>query len=290
MPKRGPYFEGWYFKQQWEGETLALIPGYYVEREGKQGAFLQVIDRKNSWFIPYSMDEFDQSCDRLAFRLGDSVFTREGIRLCVEAPGLSLRGKIRFGFPACPRSDIMGPFRFAPGMECRHTVVSLGHSLHGQIRLNGRMFDLSGGTGYIEGDRGRSFPKRYTWTQCNTFAGRTAGVMLSVATIPYGGIRFTGCIAAVWDKGREIRMATYTGARVALWEQGRVVLTEGKSRLEAELLEASAHPLKAPAIGRMARTIHEHACCTVRYRFVRDNRLLFDLTSPSASFEEDGVV
>ena len=59
--------------------------------------------------------------------------------------------------------------------------------------------------------------------------------------------------------------------------------------LEAALLEASAHPLMAPDTGRMARTTHEHARCTVRYRFFRDGHLRFDLTSPTASFEEAGV-
>lgn len=70
--------------------------------------------------------------------------------------------------------------------------------------------------------------------------------MLSAATIPYLGLHFTGCLASVWDQGREIRLATYTGARVPVWEPGRVVLERGGTRLEAALLEASAHPLMAP--------------------------------------------
>lgn len=285
----GPYFEGWYFKHQWGEETLALIPGFSAPKTGARGAFLQVIGRDGSWFIPYPMEAFGQRTDPPAVRVGDSLFTPEGARLHVEAPGLSLHGTIRYGFLTPPRGDIMGPFRFAPEMECRHRVLSLGHSLSGRLRLNGRTCRLDGGTGYIEGDRGRSFPERYTWTQCNTFASRTAGVMLSAATIPYLGLHFTGCLASVWDQGREIRLATYTGARVPVWEPGRVVLERGGTRLEAALLEASAHPLMAPDTGRMARTIHEHARCTVRYRFFRDGHLRFDLTSPTASFEEAGV-
>lgn len=285
----GPYFEGWYFKHQWGEETLALIPGFFLEKTGRRGAFLQVIGHDGSWFIPYPAESFGRRADPPAIRVGESVFTPEGVRLHVEAPGLSLHGVIRYGFLTPPRGDIMGPFRFAPGMECRHCVRSLGHSLSGRIRLNGRLHNLDGGTGYIEGDRGRSFPERYTWTQCNTFGSRTTGVMLSAASIPYLGLRFTGCLASVWDKGREIRLATYTGAGVALWEPGRVVLKRGETRLEAELLEASAHPLKAPMAGRMARTIHEHARCTVRYRFFQSGHLCFDLTSPSASFEEAGI-
>lgn len=289
MTQAGPYFEGYYFKQVWDGETLALIPGFYVEASGERGAFLQVIGTRGSWYIPYPIESFAMGRDCPSLRVGDSRFTPEGIRLAVEAPGLSLRGWVRFGFFTPLRTDIMGPFRALPGMECRHTVVSMGHSLRGRILLNGREYVLDGGTGYIEGDRGRAFPGQYTWTQCNTFEDRTAGVMLSAASIPYLGARFTGCLGVVWDRGREYRLATYTGARVTEWRPGRVTLSRGGSRLEAELLGAAPHPLKAPDAGRMARTIHEHARCTVRYRFFRQGHLRFDLTSSTASYEEAGL-
>ena len=60
----------------------------------------------------------------------------------------------------------MGPFRFLPGMECSHGVISMGHALEGTLTLNGAVLDFAGGTGYVETDRGRSFPSAYLWTQC----------------------------------------------------------------------------------------------------------------------------
>ena len=56
----------------------------------------------------------------------------------------------------------MGPFRFIAGMECSHGVISMMHSLEGTIEINGEIVDFSGGTGYIETDRGRSFPSAYS--------------------------------------------------------------------------------------------------------------------------------
>ena len=42
--KRGPYFEGWYFKHQSpEGRTLALIPAFHVDAAGGAGASIQII-------------------------------------------------------------------------------------------------------------------------------------------------------------------------------------------------------------------------------------------------------
>lgn len=35
----GPYFEGWYFKHQWGEETLALIPGFLPQKQGRGARF-----------------------------------------------------------------------------------------------------------------------------------------------------------------------------------------------------------------------------------------------------------
>ena len=37
------YFEGWYFKQQANGRTLAVIPGISMAADGSKTAFIQVI-------------------------------------------------------------------------------------------------------------------------------------------------------------------------------------------------------------------------------------------------------
>ena len=68
---------------------------------------------------------------------------------------------------------------FLPGMECSHGVISMTHALEGALSINGRTLDFTGGTGYIETDRGRSFPHAYLWAQCAW--GSHSGFMLSAA-------------------------------------------------------------------------------------------------------------
>ena len=81
--------------------------------------------------------------------------------LQIERDELSLHGTVRCG-PFTPlRSDIMGPFRFLPTMECAHGILSMAHPLEDSVTLNGKTLDFSGGVGYIETDRGRSFPDCY---------------------------------------------------------------------------------------------------------------------------------
>lgn len=284
--KQGPYFEGWYLKHQTEeGAALALIPALHIDPAGRRSASLQVVAEGQSWWLEYPAAEFAASEAKFRIRLGRSLFTREGIRLDIRREDLSLQGALGYG-PFTPlRSDIMGPFRFLPGMECTHGVISMGHALEGSLRLNGRLLNLSGGLGYIETDRGRSFPDAYLWTQCAWTEARHSSLMLSVASIPLPAGSFTGCICAVLLDGREYRLASYHGARVERWDATGAVLRQGKYRLEAALLAEQGCPLRAPDQGSMHRLIRESLRANVRYRFWEGEKLLLDHTDPNASFE-----
>lgn len=282
--KQGPYFEGWYFKLQTrEGEALALIPACYADRSGRWSASLQILADGQSWWLTYP--EFRAFERMFRVRIGESLFTDQRLCLHIAGEGISLRGTVRFG-PFTPlRSDIMGPFRFLPGMECAHGVISMGHPLEGSLTLNGKTLDFSGGTGYIETDRGRSFPSEYLWTQCVWQGARPGSVMLSAAVIPLAGVRFTGCICAVLYSGREYRLATYRGGRVEQWSASGVAIRQGRYRLTAELLAGEGSPLRAPAGGVMGRTVHESLRATVRYRLWAGEALLLDHTDRCAGFE-----
>lgn len=178
--------------------------------------------------------------------------------------------------------DIMGPFALVPFMECRHSVLSMRHSIRGNVWINGQEYLFQNAWGYWEGDRGRSFPKEYIWTQCCFSEG---SLMLSVADIPMAGIHFTGIIGAVLWRGKEYRIATYLGARVVRTQNKMVRIIQGNLELDAWLLEASEQPLKAPAKGNMIRTIHESASCRAFYQLRKEGRTLFAFETDRASFE-----
>lgn len=279
----GPYFEGWYLKHQSrEGQVLALIPAFHLDPAGRRSASLQVINQKGSWWVEYPDEDFLADSERFRVRMGRCCFCRRGAKVEVEREGLSLRGRVRYG-PFMPlRWDIMGPFRLLGGMQCSHGVLSMGHRLQGWMELNGERMDLSGGIGYIETDRGRSFPDRYLWTQCGWEKG---GLMLAIATVPMPIGSFTGCICAIFHRGREYRLATYQGARIEKWSPTGAGVRQGSHRLTVELLEGLSRPLHAPAEGRMERTIHESPCARVRYSFWHGKELLFRHTDRCAGFE-----
>lgn len=281
--KFGPYFEGWYFKcQTREGHSLALIPAMHIREDGQKSASIQVITENNTWWLEYPISSFTAFPDSLCIQIGGNSFSKGGLLLDIEWEGLSLHGRVRFGHFQSLKSDIMGPFRWLANMECAHSVISMEHSLQGRLDLNGQTLDLNEGTGYIEADRGRSFPTTYLWTQCRW---RDCSLMLSIATIPLGKHYFTGCICAVLLHGRAYRIATYRGVRIQKWSSKGAVLIQGKYRLEVQLLDQKARPLRAPLDGEMNRTIHESLRTKVRYCFWHSKELLFDHIDDHAGFE-----
>lgn len=272
-------FYGWYLKCQSDTQTLAVIPAIH-KAGGKRTCSIQVITDNDAWTVTFHADIFRRT-GRNIF-IGENHFGEQGIRLAIHTPQLSIRGKLDFGSLSPLKYDIMGPFAFVPFMECRHSVWSMRHSVRGNVCVNGQKYSFQNAWGYWEGDRGRSFPKKYVWTQ---YCFSDGALMLSVADIPIAGIHFTGIIGVILWRGKEYRMATYLGARAVQIQNQMVRVIQGDLELEIRLLEASDHLLKAPAKGDMVRTIHESAACRAFYQFRKKERTLFAFETDRASFE-----
>jgi len=274
-------FGGYYFKAQSGEKVLAVIAAYHRSK-GEESCSVQLISDDGVWSASYPAGAYHKARKGFRLRLGDNKFTERGMELNIDREGLKVSGRLRFGSFTPIRYDIMGPFCAVPFMECRHTVVSMKHRVDGCITINGERYEFRNGVGYIEGDRGRSFPKVYSWTQC-CFEG--GSVMLSVADIPIGPVSFTGIIGVVMLGETEHRIATYLGARPVGIKGGKITVRQGKTTLTAQLIEKHARPLAAPVLGSMERTIHESASCRARYKLVRDGEVLLDIESGNASFE-----
>lgn len=256
-------FEGYYWKHQKGSHTLCVITGH-TEAED----FIQIITGDGAWQVPFTEGNH---------------FSKRGIVLKIQTPELSLTGKIGYRELSPIRYDIMGPFRLFP-MECSHGIVSMQHRLSGSVRLNGEIIDFTGGRGYIEKDSGTSFPKSYTWIHANSFRV-PCSIMAAVASIPFCGGNFQGCICVIQYRGREYRLATYLGVRVLECTDRRILLKQGCCRLEIRIRGEEGQSLRAPARGNMTRTILESASCPAEFLFSVRGKILFRLRTRYASFE-----
>ncbi len=273
------YFKGWYFKCSTKDKTIAFIPAYHYSNNIKT-ASLQIITDDNAFNIPFNTLEY---CEKpLYVKIGNCVFSHKGISLDFQSDELKLEGELCFEQASPISYDIMGPFKLVPFMQCRHSVYSMSHKISGKITVNGKLYKFENGIGYIEGDRGRSFPKKYIWTQC---CFENNSLMLSVADIPLLKIHFTGIIGVVMLDKKEYRIATYLGAKIKQISENTVTVKQGNFEFTAKLLYKNAQPLAAPTNGNMCRTIHESASCEAYYRFSHKDKALCEFTTDKASFE-----
>lgn len=273
------YFKGWYLKCSNENKTIAFIPAFHQSNHEKT-ASLQVITDDAAFNIPFQFLQY--RVNPLAIKIVENIFSEKGIRLQIKNNHLSANGTLHFHDLSPIQYDIMGPFKFVPFMQCRHSVYSMRYRIDGQITVNGQHFVFKNGIGYIEGDCGISFPAKYIWTQCFFQNG---SLMLSVADIPMSGFHFTGIIGVILINGKEHRIATYLGAKVERIGKNTVTVKQGDYQLTARLLQKNSQSLAAPSHGLMNRTIHESASCKAYYQFSYKGKVLLEFVSDKASFE-----
>lgn len=269
------YFEGWYFKHQANGRTLALIPGKSIDE-----AFIQVVTNNEAYYITYPLSDYHKSD---VVDIGGNIFSDSGILININRPELKLKGEIDYENLVPIKGDIMGPFKFFP-MECRHGIMSMNHDLSGCVKLNGETYNFDGGKGYIESDSGKSFPDSYTWVHCNDFK-EDCSITAAVAKIPFYGLKFWGCICVITLNGKEYRLATYKGVKIVICEPGIIELKQGKYCLLIKVHSEGGHSLPAPRFGKMNHAILEDISCQASFKFTKGKQVLFDSLSHQASYE-----
>lgn len=279
------YFKGWYFKAENSIKTVAFIPAMHIDERRRKSASLQIITQDDARCLWFPYEQFACHGNSPEVTIGKNTFSERGLTLHIDTEQLSAAGELHFGPPSPIRCDIMGPFRYVPFMQCRHSVFSMTHRVDGCVVINGKTYAFDRGVGYMEGDRGTSFPRVYAWTQCNFFDQSPGSLMLSAAEIPFGGFHFTGIIGVILWRGREIRIATYLGAKAARIQDGELCIRQGKLRFTAKRMSQESRALYAPVGGNMERMIHESLSCAAYYCLEENGQKLFEFQTDRAAFE-----
>ena len=295
--KKSQFFEGWYFKvvDQKQENALAFIPGYAVNQEGKKHCFIQVLDGVNEKSEYYTFDPavFHSNKKQFQVSIGKNQFSHQGIRL--DLP--DYRGKIQFGkhvlWPQYLYAPgIMGWYSFVPFMECYHAIISMDHTLSGNIQLQGKNLDFNQGKGYTEKDWGTSFPKCWIWMQSNHFdSPDPISLTASVAHIPWLGKYFIGFIAGLYWKGKIYRYATYTGAKMkASISNNKVNLAfkKGNTILEINANKTEGVELSSPISGDMIGKVNESLKSHIEFKFIKNNKVLCSHKADTAGLEVAG--
>lgn len=293
------YFEGWYFKVVNASGTkaFAFIPGIAMDEAGKSHAFVQVLDgiAKKSYYHKFDASLFLPSVGKFDLSIGTNHFSSDSIT--IDLP--SMKGSLRFSdlvrWPDKWYSPgIMGPYTFAPFMECYHGIVSMDHSIEGSLEINGQLIDFTGGRGYTEKDWGHSFPKAYVWMQSNHFDATDISFKASVARIPWLTGTFTGFIAGLWFGNRLYSFTTYNRSVLKSMSVSNSAVEMGFENryysLQARALTDSSTPLASPLRGLMDGRIEESMTSEVNILLTdrKNGSIIFKGTGRNASIEVSG--
>lgn len=299
--KKRKYFEGWYFKVVNASGTraFAFIPGIAMNEEGERHAFIQVLDgiQQRSEYLSFEASSFKASGNKFEVSVGKNFFSAE--KMILDLP--SYKGSLSFseitGWPQRWYSPgIMGPYTFAPFMQCNHGIVSMDHVVSGSLVINGDETDFTGGRGYTEKDWGHSFPSSYIWMQSNHFENTGISFKASVATIPWITGTFNGFIAGFWYGDRLYRFTEYNGSRISkLAYTGNNVELEFVNRRNIISVSApfsQSTPLASPVSGFMKGRIEESMSSVISISLAdrKNGHILFRGDGRNASIEVSGHI
>ena len=264
--KNKRYFEGWYFKvvNVCETKAFAFIPGIAMDANGVQQAFVQVLDgkKRTAEYHKFNACEFHPKVGKFEIEIENNFFSADKICLDLTTAQGELHFTHQIPWPSPWYSPgIMGPFSFVPFMECYHGILSMNHSIEGQLCIQGETIDFTDGRGYMEKDWGHSFPSAYFWMQTNHFSHPDISLKASVANIPWLGSSFVGCIAGVCLYDRLIQFTTYNGTKLrkSFADKTKVELVMENKNHRLEILAHRETPtqLASPISGFMDGRIEE---------------------------------
>lgn len=205
----------------------------------------------------------------------------KGISLDIHQDNVDIVGDISYGELLKNKKDVMSYYRFLP-IECKHKIYSMYHELMGSLAINNKNISFDRGYGYIEGDKGRNFPKEYLWLNASK---PETSITLAIATIPLGLFKILGTTCIINHKGKEYRFGTYNFAKTVLISKNHVTVKKGKYVLDITIDDFDTKKLKAPEKGDMVRYIHECPAVAIHYTLKKKDEVVIDTNHPYASFE-----
>lgn len=292
---RKNYFEGWYFKNSNDTETISFIPGIHIN-EKERKAFIQVITNHSSYFIDYEIEDFKFNVNPFYLKIEKNIFSPNRMQIDIQdkKQQLRIKGKIQY-FHNKPihtniiSPNIMGPFSYLPFMECNHAILSMQNFLQGEIQLNHTKINFDQGIGYIEKDWGTSFPQSYIWCQGNDFRHTKASFMLSIADIPLKVLEFKGIICVLMIGGKEYRFTTYNHTKLVNYQINEksltITLQKGKYQLTVESYYDISANLLAPVKGKMEKYIKESICSSLMVTLKEKDKIIFNDRSENCGLE-----
>ncbi len=304
MDSRSPYFEGWYHKLVSKTKrSIVIIPGMYRSGEVENKfSFIMIFDGNSGevHFERFSYDHFVSKTNAYDTKIGKNHFSKNKINLNIKSSRFSIKGAVNFsGTTPWPvtllEPGCMGWYSYLPIMECYHGILSMNHSLSGELSLNGENINFNSGLGYIEKDWGRNFPQSWIWVQANHFKKEKVSLSASIAKIPLLGTRFAGFIVGLLINDKLYRFTTYRSAKIVNIKKNsdeiEWVLKQRDLTLSISIIIGKkSGMLYAPDQLDMVEKVEEHLDSSVKFKLQEHQQVIFEDESDYAATEVVGDI
>lgn len=303
--KKKNFFEGWYYKivDKNDSHKLAIIPGIsYGDSEDQHHSFIQILNgyENKYYYISYPHEDFKYSNNKFRICVNSNIFSIDNLDLSIDDNDIKIKGHIVFknnvkwpGTILNPGS--MGFYNYLKFMECYSQVCVLNGSIVGNLDINGKDINFTGGKVYIEKNWGKSFPKSWLWIQSNSFKDRKASVTCSLGNVPFLFSSFQGFLIGVTIENQFYSFTTMNRSKIKIQSLGDdIVLTVKKRNLKLTLKIFSKKDTfllcNGPKKGLMSPFVKETLSGQV-YMLLEDtqnNKKIFEDIGSSAGIEYGG--
>ncbi|WP_249030528.1 tocopherol cyclase family protein [Tannockella kyphosi] len=282
--KNNNYFEGWYYRINYEDKKLVVIIGLTTKY-----AFIQLFDETYCYqLIKYKLEDFYYDHNKDCFYIGINMFNDHQLYLLDES--LMIKARIRFYQPIKLKTSkyiptIMGPFSYLSTMECNHGIIFMNALIGGYLYREKQCYVMHG-QAYLEKDWGSSFPKHYIWFQANDSESSLFG---SVAKIPFLKSSFQGVIFVYKTMEKEYLFASYLGARVRYMQRDKeycfLEIKQGSMLMSMEIECSKGCNLQAPKLGEMVEIVNESIDANIEFMIRKKEEVILEKSYQNAGFE-----
>lgn len=284
--KKTDYFERWhiYLIDASKQYILSIIVGVLLQGKEKY-AFIQIssdIPNMNH-IIKYPMESFSYTNDSVVIE--NNILSRDFIQLDLNEEHFHLKGKINFSQGKQLETKfwspgLMGPFKLLPFLKSYHEVLSLTHTIMGEINFNNKEINFNEGKGALDKDWGKSFPNVWIWMQCNHFQNHDAAIMVGVARMPVYFNYYTAFAMPFYFNDKVETYANYTGAHIAKLYRYKgyihLIITEKSKVIDLKIFGKEDIPLVASPMGNLIRDVYEYTGAKVEIKVTQGGRVVFE--------------
>jgi tocopherol cyclase len=302
--KKSHYFEGWYFKlvDDTGKNSIAIIPTIALNRsENNSHAAIQVLDEQKLkyYYLKFPLSRFEASEREFRIRIDKNYFSKSKIQLNIDRAELNLKANlILSNLTPIPTTlwnpGIMGFLSYVPFLQTYHGIVSMDHTIQGEMEINNRTVTFSEKSkGYTEKDWGRSFPSAWIWMQTNHFKREGTSFMCSIANVPLFNQTFIGFLCVFWHKGKFYRFTSYNLSKIRYLkgykDKAVIFLESNEYFLIIKAFLGETVDMKAPQLGSMDAHSYESMNSRIEVKLFKKDKSIYQIKDSELIFQGTGT-